>query len=292
MTIVQGNNQSAMVNSLFGTALEVLVVDLFGVRVPNMNVTFSAPASGAQGLRRLLGRQPPGLPVPRADQRERRRDSFDRHGDVKSGSGYSVTKAASGAVAPSTFTEPNALGWGLPVLITPILGTATVSGTTMSRAVSNSRTIRQCRHEHRHHDADAQLQLDEGLLRHHHRVRRDPGRRRHGDLRQRRGDRHRVLRGRDGGDPDHHGQEGATTWGTTTVTINPGAPALVVITPTPGTATASATTNVKLGLQLVDQFGNATTSTGTTTLTLSSSSTKGFFATTTGSGGTRAPAPR
>ena len=82
----------------------------------------------------------------------------------------------------------------------------------------------------------------------------------------------------------------ASATGTNTVNFSetnaPGTATKVLITPTPGTAKTSATTNIALGLQLEDQYGNATTSTGTTTLTLSSSSTKGFFATTTGSGGT------
>ena len=81
-------------------------------------------------------------------------------------------------------------------------------------------------------------------------------------------------------------KNGATTWGTTTVTINPGTATKASVTPSPSSATASATTNVQLNLQLQDQFGNNTTSSGTTTLTLSTSSAKGFFAATTATSGT------
>jgi len=69
-------------------------------------------------------------------------------------------------------------------------------------------------------------------------------------------------------------------------TNNPGVAVKVVITPTPSTAAASGTTNVKVGLQLVDQYGNATTSSGTTHLVLSTSSSGGFFSTANGGTGT------
>jgi hypothetical protein len=42
-----GNNQAAMVNSSFSTALSVKVTDTFGNPVPNVNVSFSGPATGS-----------------------------------------------------------------------------------------------------------------------------------------------------------------------------------------------------------------------------------------------------
>ena len=81
-------------------------------------------------------------------------------------------------------------------------------------------------------------------------------------------------------------KNGATTWGTTTVTITAGTASQVAITPSPSSATASSTTNIQLSLQLKDQFGNNTTSSGTTTLALTTGSANGFFATTNGASGT------
>ena len=66
----------------------------------------------------------------------------------------------------------------------------------------------------------------------------------------------------------------------------PGAAAQVLITPSPTTASASATTNVALSIQLVDQYGNATTSASSTTLSMGSSSTKDFFTSSSGTSGT------
>ncbi|HEY3841954.1 MAG TPA: hypothetical protein VGL48_01775 [Acidimicrobiales bacterium] len=81
-------------------------------------------------------------------------------------------------------------------------------------------------------------------------------------------------------------KNGTNTWGTTTVTVNPGAASKVAITPAPTSVTASSTTNVTLSLQLQDQFGNSATSSGTTSLTLSSPSSKDFFNNTSGATGT------
>src|SRR5665213_993004 len=47
--LVQGNSQVARVFTAYATALEVQVVDQFGNPVPNVAVTFTAPASGASG---------------------------------------------------------------------------------------------------------------------------------------------------------------------------------------------------------------------------------------------------
>ena len=49
ISITQGNNQSATVNNAFGTTLQVVVKDSGNNPVPGVNVTFTAPPSGASG---------------------------------------------------------------------------------------------------------------------------------------------------------------------------------------------------------------------------------------------------
>lgn len=46
---LQGDNQWVALNSAFGTALKVQVLDAYGNVVPNIGVTFSGPSSGARG---------------------------------------------------------------------------------------------------------------------------------------------------------------------------------------------------------------------------------------------------
>lgn len=50
IAIVQGASQSTKVTTAFGTALQVVVKDAQGNVVPNLDVTFTAPASGASGI--------------------------------------------------------------------------------------------------------------------------------------------------------------------------------------------------------------------------------------------------
>ncbi len=47
ITVTSGNNQTAAVDTAFGSPLTVSVTDAYGDPVPNVNVTFTAPASGA-----------------------------------------------------------------------------------------------------------------------------------------------------------------------------------------------------------------------------------------------------
>jgi hypothetical protein len=74
---------------------------------------------------------------------------------------------------------------------------------------------------------------------------------------------------------------GTTDWGSATLTVAGGAPALVAITPSPSSPAVSSLTNTQLSFQLEDKWGNLATSTGTTTLALSDSG-NGFFATSNG----------
>jgi len=50
LQIVSGNNQNTTVNTTFGSPLVVEVRDQYGNPVPNVNVTFTAPSSGASAL--------------------------------------------------------------------------------------------------------------------------------------------------------------------------------------------------------------------------------------------------
>ncbi|HEY1012818.1 MAG TPA: right-handed parallel beta-helix repeat-containing protein, partial [Herpetosiphonaceae bacterium] len=50
VTALAGNNQQAIVNTAFGTALQVRVLDAAGQPAAGVTVTFAAPASGASGL--------------------------------------------------------------------------------------------------------------------------------------------------------------------------------------------------------------------------------------------------
>jgi len=49
ITVTQGSGQSATINMVFGTLLEAVVKDSGNNPVPNVSVTFTAPASGASG---------------------------------------------------------------------------------------------------------------------------------------------------------------------------------------------------------------------------------------------------
>jgi hypothetical protein len=80
-------------------------------------------------------------------------------------------------------------------------------------------------------------------------------------------------------------ENGTTDWGSATLTVQGGAPALVAISPSPSLPAVSSVTNTTLSFQLEDKWGNPATSTGTTTLALSDSG-NGFFATSNGATGT------
>ena len=323
MSIVQGNNQSATVNSAFGTALEVAIVDQFANPVPGVNVTFSAPATLASGtFAACSGGNPQTYQCVVATNAAGQATASTYTANTKSGGPYNVTTVAAGVAAPSTFSETNNPGTATQVVITPTPGSASASATTnialglqlvdqfgnnttstgtttltlssasakgffattngasgtlgatanvtfgprrrdrhrvlrgreglglhphhgqergghlghrdgghhrrnghpgrhhphpgLGRRVGHHQhragppargPVRQQHHERGHHDADAEHQLGQGLLRHHQRRQRDP--RRHGErhLRPRGRDGHRVLRGRGGGHAYHHGQE-------------------------------------------------------------------------------------
>ncbi|WP_421693946.1 beta strand repeat-containing protein [Aestuariivirga sp.] len=49
IAVVQGSSQSTKVGTAFGTALQVVVKDAQGNTVPNLDVSFTAPATGASG---------------------------------------------------------------------------------------------------------------------------------------------------------------------------------------------------------------------------------------------------
>ncbi|NET37021.1 MAG: CHAT domain-containing protein [Cyanothece sp. SIO1E1] len=50
LTIVAGDNQSTIVNTPFGNSLQVQVTDTFGSVLDGINVSFTAPGSGASGM--------------------------------------------------------------------------------------------------------------------------------------------------------------------------------------------------------------------------------------------------
>jgi hypothetical protein len=78
---------------------------------------------------------------------------------------------------------------------------------------------------------------------------------------------------------------GASNWGTASLTIQSGAAAQVAITSSSPSPAVSSLTNTTLTFQLEDQLGNPVTSVGTTTLSLSDAG-NGFFAASNGVTGT------
>ena len=289
MSIVQGNDQSATVNSAFGTALEVAIVDQFANPVPGVNVTFSAPATLASGtFAACSGGNPQTYQCVVATNAAGQATASTYTANTKSGGPYNVTTVAAGVAAPSTFSETNNPGTATLVFTTTTPGSASASATTnialglqlVDQFGNNTTSTGTTTLTLSSASAKGFFATTNGAS---------------GTL----GATANVTFTNGVGNvTEYYGDEkasastlitaknGAATWGTATVAITGGTATQVVITPTPGSASASATTNIALGLQLEDQFGNNTTSAGTTTLTLSSASAKGFFATTNGASGT------
>ena len=289
MSIVQGNNQSATVNSAFGTALEVAIVDQFANPVPGVNVTFSAPATLASGtFAACSGGNPQTYQCVVATNAAGQATASTYTANTKSGGPYNVTTVAAGVAAPSTFSETNNPGTATLVFTTTTPGSASASATTnialglqlVDQFGNNTTSTGTTTLTLSSASAKGFFATTNGAS---------------GTL----GATANVTFTNGVGNvTEYYGDEkasastlitaknGVATWGTATVAITGGTATQVVITPTPGSVGASATTNIALGLQLEDQFGNNTTSVGTTTLTLSSASAKGFFATTNGASGT------
>jgi hypothetical protein len=76
-------------------------------------------------------------------------------------------------------------------------------------------------------------------------------------------------------------KNGASSWGTVSVTVQPGTAVQVAITSTTSSPAVNSKTNDQLSLQLEDAYGNAAGSPGAQTLTLSDSG-NGFFASSNG----------
>jgi hypothetical protein len=107
MSIVQGNNQSATTSTAFPTALEVAVDDQFGNPVPNVNVTFTAPSSGASGtFATCSGGNPQTSSCVVATNSSGNATASTFTANSTAGP-YNVTTSASGVSAPSTFAETN-----------------------------------------------------------------------------------------------------------------------------------------------------------------------------------------
>ena len=131
MTIVAGSGQSATVGTVFGTALEVAIVDQFANPVPGMNVTFSAPATLASGtFAACSGGNPHTYQCVVATNAAGQATASTYTANTKSGGPYNVTTAAAGVAAPSTFTETNKAGAATQVVITPTPATTTTSTVT------------------------------------------------------------------------------------------------------------------------------------------------------------------
>jgi hypothetical protein len=126
MSITQGNNQSTTVNTAFGTALKVKVIDEFNNPVSGMTVTFTAPSSGASGTfangTRTTTATTDSTGVATAS-------TYTANTTV---GGYDITTSASGVASPSSFVVANTTSGPL-LTLTPNSGhaaaTIVLSGT-------------------------------------------------------------------------------------------------------------------------------------------------------------------
>jgi hypothetical protein len=101
MSIVAGNNQSATVGSAFATALQVNIVDQYANPVPNVPVTFTAPASGASGT---FANTTNTTTASTNVSGNATASTFTANANTGT---YSVTTAASGVASPPSFSLTN-----------------------------------------------------------------------------------------------------------------------------------------------------------------------------------------
>ncbi len=111
ITATGGTPQSAAIKTVFATALQATVKDASGNVVPNVQVTFTAPGSGASGsfsATAVVNTNTSGVAVAPA---------FTANGTAGN---YAVTAVASGVTAPASFTLTNNIG--APATITATAG--------------------------------------------------------------------------------------------------------------------------------------------------------------------------
>ena len=129
MTIVQGNSQSTTVGTSFGVVPEVRIVDEYGNPVSGMNVTFSAPSSGATGTFAPCSSNPTSYSCVATTDANGNAFASVVTASHLVGS-YSVSTSASGVASPSTFSLTNLVGNAAQVVITPSPTSVQASATT------------------------------------------------------------------------------------------------------------------------------------------------------------------
>jgi protocatechuate 3,4-dioxygenase beta subunit len=132
ITATAGATQSAAVNTAFGTALQAKVTDAAGVALPNTQVTFTAPSTGASGSfeggSNTVNVQTDMTGTATAP-------AFTANGTTGS---YSVTATVAGtSVTPATFTLTNTATVPQLTITTTSLPSGTI-GTAYSATVSAS----------------------------------------------------------------------------------------------------------------------------------------------------------
>lgn len=117
ITSTTGSNQVATVGATFGTALTATVRDQFGNPVPNVNVVFAAPASGASGLFANL--------------------SITTNGNTAS-SGIATASALTANTTPGTFTVTATAGALQSAYTLTLVNDAPVAATQSLTVIENN----------------------------------------------------------------------------------------------------------------------------------------------------------
>ena len=103
MSIIAGSPQSATVGAAFATGLEVQVLDQYSNPVPDITVTFTAPASDASGIFTDSGTDTTTAITDASG--DATASTFTAN--TVAGSNYSVTTSASGVASPPSFSLTN-----------------------------------------------------------------------------------------------------------------------------------------------------------------------------------------
>jgi len=135
-SVVQGNSQAATVNTAFTTALEVQVIDQFGNPVPNVAVTFTAPASGASGaFASGCTSNPNGYTCIATTNASGDATATTLTASTTAGT-FSVVASNPNVATPATFSLHNIAGAASKIAITNQPATSVTAGTSASMSVS------------------------------------------------------------------------------------------------------------------------------------------------------------
>jgi len=135
-SVVQGNSQAATVNTAFTTALEVQVIDQFGNPVPNVAVTFTAPASGASGaFASGCTSNPNGYTCIATTNASGDATATTLTASTTAGT-FSVVASNPNVATPATFSLHNIAGAASKIAITTQPAASVTAGTSASMSVS------------------------------------------------------------------------------------------------------------------------------------------------------------